>query len=216
MKKLIILFGIIYFQSVYTNAQNPFISLIKYDTLYYGIKNPIKILIQDFSCNEIILRANDCEIIKDSCSFNIIPLIKNGTITIFGYAKNQNDTIQIGSQIFSVKRIPNPDIYFVTQKNENITCKISPNTLIAKSKNSDNFDFEVISFNTSFNNDGGIINEAFNKGPFLNNNFCERYLIWKKSDKIYFNDIRVKCQDGTVRALETLIIDKSFFKLITE
>jgi len=88
-------------------AQEFAISPLKMNIMYMGVENPIKVVVENYSCDSILISANVQLQRRLGCDYIAIP----GKISVatFNLAviKN-NDTINIGRSQFRVHKTPDP------------------------------------------------------------------------------------------------------------
>jgi hypothetical protein len=108
----------------FTYAQNNFVvEIVKYNTLYFGIENPISIAVPQIDSKNVWIEAEGGTFNKiDDSQYILIPKSLNFNIRVF--TANNNDTLFLGKRIFKVKYIPLPDVYIgnykLTQENAHI------------------------------------------------------------------------------------------------
>ena len=79
----------------------------RFNFLYVGLDNPMQISVESTSCDSIILTCDNGKIVGEKCKYTIIPHVP-GQAKIYVYRLLASDTIEIGSKIIRVRRLPNP------------------------------------------------------------------------------------------------------------
>ena len=104
-KRVLIVLALMFSLSVY--AQEFGISPLKMNIMYMGVENPIKVVVENHSCDSILISSNVQLRRRIGCDYIAIP----GKISVatFNLAviKN-NDTINIGRSQFRVHKTPDP------------------------------------------------------------------------------------------------------------
>ncbi len=93
--------------SLSVNAQEYAISPLKMNILYMGVENPLKIVVENHSCDSILISSNVRLKRRVGCEYFAIP--GNISVATFNLSVIKNkDTIRIGSSQFRVHKIPDP------------------------------------------------------------------------------------------------------------
>jgi len=179
------------------------IELTKMNILYLGIDNPIKVAVSGCRISDVKVNAVNAEIRNTQGNLYVQP--KNvGTVTISVYCK---DKLHRNAQ-FRVKRVPDPIAKIGSVRGGNI----SKSALMAQRfLNADlaNFDFDysykIIQFTMSITTDGFAREFVSNSNKFTKEQISAFQKI-KRGQKIYFENIKAKGPDGTIRVLSNLII----------
>ncbi len=112
--RIILLFFLLFFvlnssaQKAKISLTKAVISATKMNILYKGIDNPLSIAVANYSCSDIIVKANNIIITGKNCDFSIKPN-KTGRLYISVLRiNNRKDTILLDKVEFRVLSIPSP------------------------------------------------------------------------------------------------------------
>jgi hypothetical protein len=210
MKKniLIIIVLLITFNVLY--SQTVAVDLVKMKVLYVGVENPIRIAVENYPCDNIIVKPTHGIIIRtldnchyyyktDSCSLNneiiFVGVIEGKTIKWL-------DTIE-----YRVKRIPDPRLLIASRYGGLIKKEDFINSsMIAHLQG---FDFENIAnfINYSYEirrNDSLIWRETDIRGNVFTEKLKKEILSSQKGDKYLFFDMHVEMSaDKCIRQIQS-------------
>ena len=205
---LVILFSMQMFaQEKYTVAVSP----TKMNVLYIGVDNPLDIAVAGVNAEDITVTISKGQIVKTDT--NYIARVKSTApveIKIF------KDSELIGTKEFRTKRVPAP----VARVGEKTGGYIFKEELLNSKVNAElpNFPFDlnypVVGFGLSATQNGFTLSERSNSSQLTGG---QKRLIQDVGvgQNLYFEDIKAKAPDGSVRSLGTvkLTIDGPFIQL---
>jgi hypothetical protein len=122
-------------------GQSISIASYKNNVLYYGIENPLDVVVENIKCNYFFITTDNGIITGENCNYTLKPE-KYGLTNIFVKKITKKDTLLIGKKVFRVKKIPLP-IAYIGGKNCD---SIHKNLLIASGgiiTRFDNLDFDI-------------------------------------------------------------------------
>lgn len=192
---------------------SPYYSIVaptKMNVLYAGIDNPVEIMVNGVSHDKISLIVSGGSVSPAGpYKYNIKPDSNSKTVTIGIIADVNGKKKSAGSHEFRVKLIADPVAIVGGLKGG----KISKSLLLAQPGVKviiENFDFDVnynvIGFSVATML-GGYSQEAISNSGTLS---PEQKVMLEKlnsGDKVYFENIKVKGPDGTVRSLAPVIFE---------
>jgi len=197
------------FRQSYQVAQSALVvSPTKMNVFYIGVDNPVDISVPGIPSNKLEPHISQGDIKQDSKGGYIVKVKTTGKATISVSAKIDKDVKQMGSMDFRVKRVPDPVAKVAGYKGGPI-----PLNLLKASKHVDavmeNFDFDLHFAITGFNvstktKDGFTVDKASTSDAISSD---QRTLLEgvKKGQKVYFEEIKAKGPDGSIRDLGTLM-----------
>lgn len=180
----------------------------KMNVLYIGVPNPLEIAASDIPIDKIQVSISDGSIAKDNrkAGSYIAQVRKPGTVTIKITANIDGQILNLGSKEFSVKKTPDPIAYIANKRGGTIDKSelLKQEGIKAVIENFD-FDmrFNVISFNVSATIRGFLKEEPSSSADFT----PEQKAIIEQAPsggKVYFEDIKAKGPDGSIRSLGTI------------
>ena len=184
------------------------VSPIKMNVLYIGVPNPLEIVASDIPIDKIQVSISDGSIAKDNrkAGSYIAQVRKPGTVTIKITANINGQILNLGSKEFSVKRVPDPIAYIANKKGGTIDKSELLDQAGIKAV-IENFDFDmrfnVISFKVSATIKGFPQEAIANSAAFT----AQQKKIIEQAPsggKVYFEDIKAKGPDGSIRSLGTI------------
>jgi len=186
------------------------VSPTKMNVLYIGVDNPVQIAICDVPAKYITASIDNgtVESLGDG-KFNV--RVKEGsTEAIINVFESYNGkATKIGDEKFRVKRIPDPVACVAGVKsgiiNKNVIA--ASQMVVAKLENFD-FDltFTVTSFTFLIGSQGGDIISTIVSGNIIPADVIKKIINAASGMRIYFEDIRAKGPDGTIRTLSPVNI----------
>jgi len=197
------------FRQSYQVAQTALVvSPTKMNVFYIGVENPVDISVPGIPSNKLQPGISQGSIVPDGNGGYKVKVTKPGTVNINVSAKMDGGVKPMGSKEFRVKRVPDPVAKVGGQKGGNIALN-----LLKASKRVDavmeNFDFDLQFAITGFNistktKDGFTIDKASPNEKITSE---QRSLLegMKKGQKVYFEEIKAKGPDGSIRELGTLM-----------
>lgn len=192
------------FQSEYMVARPAAaVFLEKMNVFYIGVDNPVTITAAGVAPENLSISMAGGSFIG-SKGKGVVKVTGGTEATINVGAKFGNASKSMGSFKFRVKRVPDPVAYVAGKKGDDIITKgelMSVQGVLAKLENFD-FDlkFDVISFDMSMNLKGSFVTES-SQSNRLSTNMAGLLKSAGTGTKIYFENIRAKGPDGTVRKI---------------
>jgi len=198
------------FRQSYQVAQSALVvSPTKMNVFYIGVENPVDISVPGIPSNKLQPAISQGSITPDAKGNGYIVKVKTtGKATISVSAKVDKDVKQMGSMDFRVKRVPDPVAKVAGYKGGPI-----PLNLLKAAKHDDavmeNFDFDlhfaITGFNVSTKTKDGFTVDKASTSDAINSD--QRTLLEgvKKGQKVYFEEIKAKGPDGSIRDLGTLM-----------
>ncbi len=181
------------------------VSPTKMNVFYIGVANPVSIAASGVAEDKLRVSMTNGTIVKESGGYTV--RVKTpGEAVISVAAEIDGATKSMGSAKFRVKRVPDP-VAKIGGQNGGV---IAGNALVAIGKVSavmENFDFdlrfEVESFTVS-TTVGGFEQEEKGRGGNFNPKQIQLIRGVKPGRKVYFEDIKAKGPDGSVRNLGSI------------
>lgn len=180
------------------------ISVTSKDLLYVGIENPVTITTQGITEDKITVSISEGTITGGNGKY-IAVVSQNSTVTIDVSSEGK----KIGFKEFTVKTIPDPVIYVSGKTSEGVITKEELMKLEAIDYKIDNIDadvkFWILSFDLTINmrdkeGKSELVTEPSGSKKLTDKQ--KEYLSQAKSgNKIYFENIKVKGSDGSIRKL---------------
>ena len=191
------------------SAQNVAFAPDKNNICYLGVDNPLTIVAENCSCNQLVLKSDNGTIKGKSCQYIYHP--KNiGKVLIQAYKKQEKKLIEIGVTEFRVKRVPDPvfKIGPVGGHDGDVNSIFLCTTKYARA-DLENFDFDARFKIDSFrvviiSTDSSSSNAFINHGSLINDEIHSAFVKLKIGDKIIFDNIKVKGPDEIERELTPL------------
>jgi len=194
------------FATTYTVAvPSLVVSPDKMNVFYRGVDNPVSISVAGVASDKITASIDNGSMSRGPKGGYIVRVRKGNEANIRVSAKMPDGTSKaMGVVKFRVKRIPDP-VPYVAQRTGAET--VSKGQLSAASKvfaKMENFDFDikvvVTEYIFSMSVGGGLVEENI-KGPRLNAKVKNLISKAKRGNKVYFEKIKVRMPDGTMRTL---------------
>jgi len=197
------------FKQNYQVAQTSLvISPTKMNVFYIGVDNPVDISVPGIPSNKLQAGISQGSINPSPTGGYKVRVTKPGSCSISVSAKLDGVSKSMGSKEFRVKRVPDPVAKVAGMKGGNIALN-----LLKASKRVDavmeNFDFDLQFNITGFNistktKDGFTIDKASTSSAISSE---QRQLLegMRKGQKVYFEEIKAKGPDGSIRELGTLM-----------
>lgn len=196
------------FSSEYMVAQPSLvISPTKMNVFYIGVDNPVDISVPGVASANLIPSISSGSITKAANGY-VVKVKQPGKTVISVSTKSNGGTKSMGSMEFRVKKVPDPVAKVAGQKGGNITA-----SLLQAAKQVDavmeNFDFDlkfnISEFNVSTKTKDGY---TIDKKSTSNKITSEQKALLsglKKGQKVYFEEIKAKGPDGSIRDLGTVM-----------
>ncbi len=105
MKKVLILLLIVI--STKSFGQTIAIASSKNNVLYFGIENPLDVVVENMKCGSFFLKANNGTLSGEKCNYLIKPE-EYSLVNIYIMKIIRKDTILIGKKVFRVEKVPLP------------------------------------------------------------------------------------------------------------
>jgi gliding motility-associated protein GldM len=177
--------------------------LEKMNVFYIGVDNPVTITAAGVAPENLTISMAGGTF-SGSKGKGIVRVTGGSEASINVGAKFGTSSKQMGTFKFRVKRVPDPVAYVAGKKGDDIVSKgevMSIQGVLAKLENFD-FDlkFDVISFDMSMNLKGSFVTESSQTNR-LTPNMASLLKNAGTGTKIYFENIRAKGPDGTVRKI---------------
>ncbi len=183
------------------------VSPIKMNVLYIGVPNPLEIAASDIPIDKIQVSISNGTIMNAGKAGSYIAHVKSvGTVNINITANIDGQILNLGSKEFCVKRVPDPIAYIANKKGGTIDKSELLDQAGIKAV-IENFDFDmrfnVISFKVSATIKGFPQEAIANSAAFT----AQQKKIIEQAPsggKVYFEDIKAKGPDGSIRSLGTI------------
>jgi gliding motility-associated protein GldM len=192
------------FQSEYMVAKPAAsVSPTKMNVFYIGVDNPVDITVAGVAPENVVPSISGGTISGSRGKY--IVRVSSGTeATVNVGAKFGTSSKPMGSFKFRVKRVPDPVAYVAGKKGDDVISKaelMGVQGVLAKLENFD-FDlkFDVISFNIAMNLKGSFVEEQ-SQSNRLTPNMANLLKSAGTGTKVYFESVKVKGPDGTVRKI---------------
>ncbi len=199
-----------FFKSKYMVAEpQATVAATKMNVLYVGVPNPMEISAPGVRADEITPTASGITFRPDTKkgSFIASATVENtkGTDII---VKKKDGTV-LGKSTFRVKRLPDPVASILGQK-EGLVSKGKLSAANFLKAEMENFDFDtkvdVVSFKMTVSMGGDLQELNQNAGATLTAQMKTLLGAVKVGNRIYFEDIKVKMPDGSVRKVPSIIL----------
>ncbi len=183
------------------------VSPTKMNVLYIGVPNPIEIEVADIPKDKIQVSISNGAIMNAGKAGSYIAQVKSvGRVNINITANINGRTMNLGSKEFRVKKIPDPIAYIANKRGGTI----DKSELLKQEGIKavfDNFDFDmrfnVISFKVSASIKGFSREATASSASFTPEQKAIIEQV-KSDDKVYFEDIKAKGPDGSIRSLGSI------------
>jgi hypothetical protein len=173
--------------------------------LYFGIENPISIAVPGITNDKVSLTITNGSIRKENSKYYIkVNDVPEVTITVMA------DNKLVNSSICKVLKLPNPTLSIGLFFGAN-SIAISRDELIKAGEISlssflpKELTYKLMSFTFSYSSDGKAIQKQ-NNGNKFNQELIDAIENTKLNSKFYFESIKVKFPDGTVKDMPSIVI----------
>lgn len=175
------------------HAQTFTVQAEKMNIAYMDTDNPLTIVSEDYSCDQIIASCDHGTLTKvEGCHYNFIP-DQQGTCDIVVSAKTKTGTKLIGKVKYRVKYIPRPVAVIGGRSEGKIaTAVFKAQSGVSVSREEFDFDFRmrVTSFKMEFYRNGEILYNGFANEALFNEEIRKQIKNLKPGDKISVTEIR--------------------------
>jgi gliding motility-associated protein GldM len=176
----------------------------KMNVFYRGVDNPVSISVAGVPADKITASITNGSLSKTSGGY-VVRVNSGNESSIRVSAKMPDGSSKsMGEAKFRVKRIPDPVPFVASKTGADV---VSKNQLLAASKvfaRMENFDFdiqvEVVEYIFSMSVGSGLVEETI-RGSSITPAVKGYLDKAKRGNKVYFESIKVKMPDGTVRTL---------------
>jgi len=119
--RISIIFTLVLAQSYCTHAQHHIVSNPKQNIIYYGIPNPLQVMVEGYKCNDIIVTTDNGQIeqIGSDCNY-IIDATDTGKATIKILSKKSSHKV-LGITTLRVHHLPDPQAMIGTKPGGDIS-----------------------------------------------------------------------------------------------
>ncbi len=185
------------------------ISPTKMNVFYIGVDNPVAITASGVPADKLIVSISGAggTIRKVGNGKYTVRVKKTGKATVrVSYRKNDGSTRSLGSMQFRCLRVPDPYPTVGGYKGGGIkkSTLIGQSTVLAKLDNFVfNLKFPVTYFNVS-TTINGFVEEASTRGSRISPEQKKILGKLKRGQKVYFEDVKCKSPDGSIRQLGTI------------
>jgi len=231
--KYIVFIFLICVEHVLCYSQHVTATPLKMNMLYYGVKNPLKIVVENYSCSDIIVGCSNGVIIGDDCNY-VFESYSDYQREVHIYVGVIKDTTVdwVDTLVFRMMKIPDPYIIFPNWSEIEIMREVGPwsNDVEEYRKKIqeieikirrhfdvggliprlDNFTFDtnfmITEFSVKILRDDDIIFEYLNNSSNrFTRDVLRAILNGLKGDKIILYDFIVRGEDSTIRKLDDTI-----------
>lgn len=178
------------------------------NVFYRGLDNPVEVSVPGVPTEKLEVAISNASKSGSNGNFQVRP--GQGTTCEVSVSAEINGKKQnFGKKEFRVKNVPDPKPYFGGKTGSDVIPQkdlLAAAGVIAKMENFE-FDlrFEIVSFVVSATIRGNVVEEMC-KGPALSPNAVKIRSELKSGQKIYFEKIKAKGPDGTIRDLGTIAL----------
>ncbi|MEX2596979.1 MAG: gliding motility protein GldM [Salibacteraceae bacterium] len=178
------------------------------NVFYRGLDNPVEVSVAGIPTDKLEIAISNASKSGSNGDFKVRP--GSGQQCVVTVSAEINGKKQnFGKKEFRVKNVPDPKPYFGGKSgSDNIPQRdlLAAGGIIAKMENFE-FDlrFDIVSYVVSATIRGKVVEEAC-RGPELSQNAKKIRAEMKSGQKIYFEKIKAKGPDGTVRDLGTIAL----------
>lgn len=135
MKHSVLLLFLVCLLSFVGHSQNVAIELERMNILHIGVENPIKIVVENYSCEDVVMKTKGGVLTPTSDKCRFIYKTENCDLKVERISvgvKNKGEIKWIDSTLYAVKLIPDPVIKIATNRNShnNYSEKITRGGLI--------------------------------------------------------------------------------------
>jgi gliding motility-associated protein GldM len=184
------------------------------NVFYIGVDNPVSISVPGFPAEKVSASITAGSIIPAGAGGKYtVKVTQPGKVNVTVSAKQLDNSVKsMGAVEFRVKRVPDPIAKIADQPGGSIsTSKFKVQRgMIAVLENFD-FDirFQIVGFEMTYGAKRQDLVSARASGPLFDSKMLDFINRAKPGDTFYFDDIKAKGPDGTIRKLPTIA-----FKLI--
>jgi hypothetical protein len=185
------------------------VAVEKMNVLYKGIYNPLTISVESHSCKEIVVKTSNGVITGSNGKYNFMPKDSAGKSSetyLYVGIKSGSTVKWIDTLKFRVKRIPDP-VPMIANISGGY---ISKAVLIAAAciiPTLQNFDFDLSFVITSYTMTMNVKGDLIEKNAVGNKLTADMFAMINAAatgTKIYFENIKAICPDGTPRSLSSI------------
>ena len=185
------------------------VAVEKMNVFYKGFSNPITISIENHSCKEIVVKTSNGLITGSNGKYNFMPKDsagKSSETELYVGIKSGTTVKWIDTLKYRVKRIPDP-VPMIAGMSGGVIAKSLLVTAACIIPVLQNFDFDLSFIITSFvmtmNIKGDLI-EKYAVGNKLTADMITLISAAATGTKVYFENIKATCPDGTTRSLSSI------------
>lgn len=193
-----------YKQSYMVAEPSATVAATKMNVFYIGVDNPVEVSAPGVAAEDIDVRGSGLSIRKSGSGYIVTAKSPNPKAEISVYKKGEST--KLGSATFRVKRLPDP-VASVLGIREGLVSRGQLAAITFVKAEMDNFDFdlrvEVQSFDLTMNIDGDL-RTVNGKGKMLDAQMQNLLKRAKPGGKVYFENIKAKMPDGSVRSLGSI------------
>jgi hypothetical protein len=193
--------------SVVLYGQRFAVSADKMNVAYIGPDNPLTVVAEGYSCEQLELSCSNGTITKSAnCEYNFRP-VHEGKTDITVKARTASGIKQIGVKIFRVKIIPSPQATIMGKSSgmmRTAMFKVQVGVL-AKIENFDiNSSMRITNFKVAFSREGQLLHSSTTTGPYFDKATRDQMGILKPGDKVSITDIKAVGPDTMLRSLNDI------------
>jgi gliding motility-associated protein GldM len=206
MKNLNLLFILLFLAPVLF-AQEIAVSPTKFNILYSGVQNPVKIVVENYDCDELTVDVSNGTIKKASnCEYYILPG-KSKRLYVNVSGEQNGERKLLGREVFRIWELPKPDAYIQNRPGGDIPKSLLLNTtgILAKLRD---FEFDVVFMVESYDvsilkGDEEIYNGQF-EGDRFSKELKSKIAESNPGDKIIFKKIVAVSPDAKKYSLDSI------------
>lgn len=193
-----------YKQSYMVAEPSATVAATKMNVFYIGVENPVAVSAPGVSAEDIDVRGSGLTIRKKGKDYVVTATKASPKATISVFKKGEST--KLGSADFRVKRLPDP-VATILGFREGLISKGQLAAATFLKAEMDNFDFdlrvEIKSFDLTMNMDGDL-RTLSSKSKMLTPQMTALLKRAKRGGKVYFENIKAKMPDGSVRSLGSI------------
>jgi gliding motility-associated protein GldM len=185
---------------------------LKMNILYSGLKNPVSINAPGVPSELITPSISKGKMTKrEDGTYDVEVPTGEKTVTITAVARIGENTMDLGSFLFRIKRVPDPVAKIANMTDGQIEKNrlIGARAIIPELVDFDfaDFNYEIVSYQMSTYRGGDLQTTGTIKGNVFNETAMNFIKNAAKGQKLYFERIQAKGPDGTMRTLNPINLE---------
>jgi len=189
------------FFTAHAFSQEIAVSNLKQNTLWVGLENPLKIVVENIDCDSLVITSSTGVITGQNCEYNI-GIKQEGKVYISVFQKNGGDTLLLGKVEFEAQQIPEPEATVYGVESGEISAQFLKSCK-GLHLNIPGFEFDltlkVLEYSVSvFREDSLMYRETVKSSKFTHE-FIQKTQFLENKDEVIFSSILVLVGDKKMR-----------------